>query len=167
MEGVPSFEAFVASRYAALVRAAFLLTADRDHAEDLVQSALLRAYPAWTRGGPEHPEAYVRTVMVRLALRWRRRRWHGEVPTADLPDAAGHEPDAAVGHAVRAALRRLPVDQRAVLLLRYFEQLSVAETATVLGVPEGTVRSRTSRALTALQASGLLDDDLTWEAHHA
>jgi RNA polymerase sigma-70 factor (sigma-E family) len=168
-EGEPvSFDAFVAARYASLVRAAYLLTGDRGHAEDLVQSALLRAYPAWGRGGPEHPEAYVRTVMVRLALRWRNRRWRGEVPTAelpDLPDLPLRERDGADPGPVRDALRALPVDQRAVLVLRFYEQLSVEETAAVLRIRPGTVRSRTSRALAALRATGLVDG-ATVEARH-
>jgi RNA polymerase sigma-70 factor (sigma-E family) len=161
----PSFDAFVAARYAGLVRAAYLLTGDRGHAEDLVQSTLLRAYPAWARGGPDRPEAYVRTVMVRLALRWRRRRWHAEVPTADLPDAPPGESEQADPEPVRRAIRGLPVDQRVVLLLRFYEELSVDEVAAVLRIPAGTVRSRTSRALSVLRAAGLIDDS-TVEATH-
>ncbi len=162
MTGSVEFEAFVAARYASLVRAAFVLTADRQHAEDLVQSALLRCYPAWSGGAPEHPEAYVRTAMVRLAVRSRRRRWRGEVPVADLPevetaDATGVSDTASL---VRAALASLSLEHRAVVVLRHLSGLSEAETAAVLGCSVGTVKSRTSRALAALRAGGLLTEEV-------
>ena len=155
------FEAFVAARYASLLRAAFVLTADRQLAEDLVQSALLRCYPAWTSGAPDHPEAYVRTAMVRLAIRGRRRRWRAEVPVAVLPDVgvdrSGALDTAAV---VRAALAALSLDHRAVVVLRHLAGLSEAETARVLRVSVGTVKSRNSRALLALRGSGLLTEEV-------
>ncbi len=156
--GEAEFEAFVAARYASLLRAAFVLTADRQLAEDLVQSALLRCYPAWGKRAPEHPEAYVRTAMVRLAVRGRRRRWRAEVPTEVLPES-GVEGVSEMPHLVRTALASLSVDHRAVVVLRHLAGLSEAETARVLGCSVGTVKSRTSRALVALRESGLLTEE--------
>jgi RNA polymerase sigma-70 factor (sigma-E family) len=168
--GVPSaeadgrFRALVAGRYGALLRTAFLLTGDRGHAEDLVQVALLKAYEAVRRGAdPQSLEAYTRTAMLRLALRWRGTGWRSERPVP-VPDAPADGRDPVQSVLVRRALMSLPRDQRAVLVLRYFEDLSENETATALGVPAGTVKSRTSRALTALRRGGLLDDGQAEEA---
>lgn len=156
----PAFEEFAAARYGSLLRSAFVLTGDRGHAEDLVQGALMRAYPAWRHGAPEHPEAYVRKVMVRLALRWRRRLSSGEVPVAQVPERLSLDAAAAVdlGLALQGALRELSVQHRAVVVLRHLAGLSEVETAEVLGCSVGTVKSRSSRALAALRASGLLDE---------
>lgn len=110
------FRQFVAGRYQSLVRTAYLLTGDRGHAEDLVQTALLRTYGAWRRlADPGNAEAYTRRVMVRLAARWRARRWHGERSADRLPEIAAGDEAAAVdlADAVRAALLSLPVRQRA------------------------------------------------------
>lgn len=158
------FRQFVAARYSSLVRTAFLLTGDRGHAEDLVQSALLRTYGAWRRlDDPGNAEAYTRKVMVRLATRWRRRRWHGEQPARVLPETRIEDPATAVdlANAVRAALLQLPVGQRAVLVLRFYEQRTEIEIADLLGCSVGTVKSRASRALAALRAGGLLSDTAT------
>lgn len=152
-----AFSAFVTARYEALARTAFLLTGDRGHAEDLVQTALLKTLRGWDRlRDPDAATAYTRTVMVRLAGRWSRRRWRGEIPT-QLFDASGPESDRDAALDVQAALRALPWQQRAVLVLRYFDDLSEHETAAVLGCSDGTVKSRAHRALAALRASGLLD----------
>ena len=129
------FRDFVAARYPSLVRSAYLLTGDRGHAEDLVQSSLLRTYGAWRRLAElGNAEAYTRTVMVRLATRWRSRRWHGERPADQLPETASadHAVSVDLAEAVRAALQALPVAQRAVLVLRFYEQRSEAEIADVL-----------------------------------
>jgi len=160
-EGPPEFAQFVDARYAALVRSAYLLVGDRGHAEDVVQSALVKTLGAWARlAAVEAAEAYTRTTMVRLAARAARRRWRGEVATAELPDepSAGVDPSTAVD--VRAALRRLPWPQRAVLVLRFLDDLSEQQTADVLGCSVGTVKSRTSRGLAALRASGLIDSEV-------
>ena len=155
--GVADFDAFVASRYGSLVRAAYVLTGDRATAEDLVQGALLRAYPAWRREVPASPEAYVRTIMVRLAMReWRRTR-RRDVLLTDVPEPATLEADVSLGLALQTALGALPRDARAVLVLRYLYGLSEEETAATLGCARGTVKSRASRALTALRKSGLLE----------
>lgn len=156
-----AFRQFVAARYPSLVGTAYLLTGDRGHAEDLVQTSLLRTYGAWRRlADPANAEAYTRTVMVRLATRWGARRWRGERPAERLPETASMDHAAAVdlAEAVRAALLALPVQQRAVLVLRFYEQRSEAEIAEVLGCQVGTVKSRASRGLAALRTAGLLAD---------
>lgn len=159
MEG---FSAFVSSRYPALVRYGVLLTGDRGHGEDLVQTALVKTYRAWGRLHPDgQPEAYTRTVMERLAWRMVRRRWRGELPTAQLPELAGDTDDYALkdqAEAVLTALRTLPAQQRIVLVLRYWAGLSEAEIAERLGCSTGTVKSRASRAVAFLRASKLLND---------
>lgn len=166
-QGPAGYADFVRSRYGALARSAFLLTGDRGHAEDLVQSALIVALRAWERlAAPEAAESYVRTTMVRLARRAARRRWRGEVPTAaeQLPAETSARPtpeeELTVAVDVRRVLASLPWEQRAVLVLRFFDDLSERETAAVLGCSEGTVKSRTSRALARLRASGLIQAEV-------
>jgi len=162
MEEPSSFATFVGSRYTGLVRFGVLLTGDRGHGEDLVQSALVKTYRAWGRLHPNgQPEAYTRTVMERMAWRMVRRRWRGELPTAQLPDRPEHSDryaEADDADAVLAALRLLPAQQRVVLVLRYWEDLSEAEIAARLGCSPGTVKSRASRAVDYLRRSGLLSD---------
>ena len=149
------YTAFVALSYRSLVRTAYLLVGDRGHAEDLVQTALVKTYTAWPRlREPERAEAFARTTLVRATLRWRARRWHRELPSAHLPEAAG--PDDASLIDVRRALATLPSGQRAVLVLRFLDDLSEAQTAHLLGISPGTVKSRTSRALAALRTSEVL-----------
>jgi RNA polymerase sigma-70 factor (sigma-E family) len=152
------FAAFVRDRYAALARSAFLLTGDRGHAEDLVQTALVKTHGAWARlAVPAVAESYTRTTMVRLAARAARRRWRGEIPSSDaLLDADLPDQDLAVALDVRQVLTRLPWAQRAVLVLRFFDDLSEQDTAAALGCSVGTVKSRTSRGLAAMRESGLL-----------
>ena len=155
------FRQFVAARYPSLVRTAFLMTGDRGHAEDLVQTSLLRTYGAWRRlAEPANAEAYTRRVMVRLATRWRSRRWHGERTADRLPETASADQAVSIdlAEAVRAALLALPVGQRAVLVLRFYEQQSEAEIAELLDCSVGTVKSRASRGLAALRTAGLLAD---------
>lgn len=153
------YEEFVASRYREIVRFGALLTGDGRLGEDLAQEGLIAAYRSWRRlGVPEgRPEAYVRQVMIRAAMRARRRRWRDEVPTGELPDASrgGFADQSDLSVQVLASLRRLPADQRVVLVLRFWADASEAEVAQTLGVAVGTVKSRTSRALAALRASGL------------
>ena len=126
------FAEFVSGRYRALVRTAFLFVGDRGVAEDLVQAALLRTYMHWARlRSPDAPDAYTRRTMARLAGRWTRRRWHGEVPHEHVGGQEMVDPLPARAGALDlyAALPRLPWSQRAVLVLRYFEDLSEADTA--------------------------------------
>jgi RNA polymerase sigma-70 factor (sigma-E family) len=154
------FAAFVAARYRALVRTGLLLTNDAGHAEDLAQSALIRTYLAWGRlREPQNAEAYARRTLTRLAIRAGQRRWKAEVAAGDLPEAqSGWLPapdDLALD--VRTALAHLPAGQRAVLVLRYLDDCSEAETARLLGISPGTVKSRAARGLASLRAAGLLD----------
>ena len=163
------FERFVVASYPRLVRLGYLLAGDRGRAEDLVQTALVKVYGRWASlRDPEAAAAYTRTVMVREASRWRRRRWVGETPTVlvdDLGVAAGDRANGvATAALVRQALQDLPVQQRAVLVLRYFEQRSEAEIGEMLGISPGTVKSRASRALCALRDSGCLDELVTEES---
>ncbi len=149
------FAEFVAARSHALLRVAWLLCGDTDKAEDLLQTALIRAWPHWHRIADSNPEAYVRRVLFTAYLSSWRRRWRFEVPSAAPPDRAGPD-DVAAESASRDGLRRalaaLSPRQRAVLILRYVEDRSVAETAQLLGCSDGTVKKLAFRALAALQA---------------
>jgi RNA polymerase sigma-70 factor (sigma-E family) len=152
----PSFEAFVEARSAGLLRTAYLLTLDRGHAEDLLQTALLRAARHW-RNAREAPEAYVRTILVNLCRDRRRllRRRPVEAPLPpDAASAGGPDSPAdqvAERRVVAQALAALPLRQRQVVVLRFYEDLSVTETARLLGFSEGTVKSYTARALSRLR----------------
>ncbi|MGA8258487.1 MAG: SigE family RNA polymerase sigma factor [Nocardioides sp.] len=155
-----SFEEFVAARSTALWRSAFLLTGDAHKAEDLLQTALVKAWRRWDSiERREAVESYVRKAMVTTYTDWWRRRWNGEAPTEVLPESAGgDEADRVdVRRDVLAALATLPRGQRAVLVLRYFDDLSEAQTADALGISVGTVKSQASRALAALRTSPLIE----------
>jgi RNA polymerase sigma-70 factor (sigma-E family) len=147
------FEAFVAASSDRLVRTAYLLTGDAGHAEDVVQSALLRTARRW-RSARQSPEGYARTVVANLAKdRWRALgRRPAEAPLEHDVPLADHDGLLDRDALMRAA-RSLPQGQRAVLVLRYFDDLSVEETAAALGVTAGTVKSQTSRALAGLRAA--------------
>ena len=156
-----SFEAFVRESSPALARLAFLLTGDRQLGEDLLQTALSKVLPHWHRVIAQgDPTSYVRTVMVRTAIGWRRRRWNGETPANNLP-----EPTAASDFSnaldtrerLRAALTTLPARQRAVVVLRFYEDRTEVEVARLLGCSTGTVKSQSSKALAKLRAR--LDDE--------
>jgi RNA polymerase sigma-70 factor (sigma-E family) len=155
------FADFVAARYRALVRTGLALTGDVGHAEDLVQSALIKTYLSWGRlREPSNAEAYTRRTLVRLAIAERRRRWHGEVSSERLPETAtaylsGTEREE-LALDVRRALAAIPIDQRAVLVLRYLDDQSETETAALLGIPPGTVKSRAARGIASLRQCGLL-----------
>jgi RNA polymerase sigma-70 factor (sigma-E family) len=156
-----SFEDFVAARGSDLWRSAWLLTGDAHKAEDLVQTALLKCWRRWdsiARDGAV--EGYVRRVLVSTYTDWWRRRWTGEVPTEAVPDvvAAGEQDLAEQRRDVLVALATLTRGQRAVLVLRYFEDLTEAETAAVLGVTVGTVKSQAARAMRALRSSPALTE---------
>jgi RNA polymerase sigma-70 factor (sigma-E family) len=150
-----SFEAYVAARGDALWRTAWLLTGDSHVAEDLVQTALVKAWPKWERVGADGFEPYVRRILVTTYAAWWRRRWNGEHPTRDLPETAGRdEAEAAVRrHDLLDALAQLPRGQRAVVVLRWFEDLSEAQTAAALGCSVGTVKSQGFRAMATLRAA--------------
>lgn len=152
MDATEDFREYVLGRQRALLRTAWLLTGDRGSAEDLVQTALLRAWPHWSRiSAGEGPDAYVRRVMVNKAIDWRRRRWNGEVPTEQLPEHQDLTPDPDLPQILVAAVRSLPARQRAVIALRYLDDLSEIETAAALGCAVGTVKSQTAKALTTLR----------------
>ena len=124
------FDTYVRRQSSALVRLAFLLTGDHHRAKDLVQATLTKVFPRWdTTVARGDPHAYVRTVMVHIAIGWRRRKWEAERPTAELPDRPGElDPVVAVDHRqrLRLALLRLPPRQRAAVVLRHYEDLSEA-----------------------------------------
>ncbi|GAB3200280.1 SigE family RNA polymerase sigma factor [Nocardioides hungaricus] len=147
------FEAFVAESSDRLLRTAYLLCGDRGHAEDLVQTALLRTARRW-RTARQQPEGYARRVLVNLAKdRWRTlaRR---PAETAFDTDVEAPTDDAVLDRdLLLRATRGLPPGQRAVLVLRYFDDLSVEDTAAALGCSAGTVKSQTSRALGRLRAA--------------
>jgi RNA polymerase sigma-70 factor (sigma-E family) len=160
MDEPDGFREFVAGRSRALLRTAWLLTGDWASAQDLVQTALAKTWPAWSRiRRTDDPEVYVRRVLVTTYATWWRRRWRGEAPAAVLPDTST-APDAyeeADRRAVvAAALATLTRGQRAVVVLRYFDDLTEAQTASVLGCSVGTVKSQHARALTALRTSAPL-----------
>lgn len=143
---------FVATSWGPLYRTAYLLVGDHGWAEDLVQTALMNTYASWHRvrdRGALH--GYARTAVVRNATSWfRARARRPELVTAHLPDVP-ESADLAGRAAVVDALRTLPPRQRAVVVLRYYEDLSVSRTAEVLGCSEGTVKSQTSAALAKLR----------------
>jgi RNA polymerase sigma-70 factor (sigma-E family) len=155
------FREYVATRGAALLRSAVLLTGDRGHAEDLVQTALIRTYSAWGRiRRKEAVDAYARRAMLTIYLNWWHRRWRGEVPTERLPELPGRGEYGRVedGLALGVALARLPRRMRAVVVLRYYDDLPDPEIAALLGCSAGTVRSQAARALAKLRADGALSD---------
>jgi RNA polymerase sigma-70 factor (sigma-E family) len=148
------FSAYLAARQASLLRTAYLLTGDRHQAEDLVQTAFAKLYLAWDRVlERESVDGYVRRILVNEnASLWRRAWRRREFATDRVPDVASHDTyDDGRGAALWDLVQTLPRKARAVLVLRYYEELSEAETADVLGISTGTVKSQTSRALATLR----------------
>jgi RNA polymerase sigma-70 factor (sigma-E family) len=147
------FEAFVAARSGDLLRTAVLLTRDRGHAEDLLQTALVKAYRRWHRIDGD-PCPYVRRVLVTSAASWRRLRVTQEIVSLPAHDPAAPDGTEAVDERERIAeaLATLPPRMRAVLVLRYTEDLSEAGAAELLGCSVNTVRSQTVRGLARLRA---------------
>lgn len=156
------FDYFVTARADALLRTAYLLTHDQALAEDLLQTALVKAWSNWRRIRTT-PEGYVRRILVTTYASWWRRRWNGERPQAELPDVPATGSDG-VGDEGRidlwTALRRLPRRQRATVVLRYYEGLTEAETADLLGCSVGTVKSQTSKALATLRIDPALSEEV-------
>lgn len=150
MTGSTVFEEFVAARSTALLRTAYLLTRDHGQAEDLLQTALTKAYLAWRRIDGD-PEPYVRRILVTTYASWWRRKWNGEIATEELPEEGRQNDRIGEDGDLWAAMGRLPRRQRAVVVLRYFEDLTEAQTADLLGISVGTVKSQTSKALAKLR----------------
>ena len=148
------FEEFVRARSGSLLRTAMLLVGDANQAQDLLQVALWRTHRRWAQAS-DHPDAYARKVLVNLAHD-RRRQASRRVTESALADTTpGSVPDRAASvverDALVTALRLLPARQRATLVLRFWDDLSVEETATALGCAAGTVKSNTSKGLAGLR----------------
>jgi RNA polymerase sigma-70 factor (sigma-E family) len=160
------FAEFAAARSGALIRVAYVLTGDQNAAEDLLQTALTKAAACWGRIHSS-PDAYVRQVMYREQVSgWRRRARHRETTMAEVPDqaAAAAGTSAETRLSLQQALRTLPAGKRAVLVLRYFEDLPEAQVASILGCSVGTVRSQAYKALSqlreALSSAGLTSTEV-------
>jgi RNA polymerase sigma-70 factor (sigma-E family) len=152
MRDEAGFRAFVEANGATLLHAARLLTGDHHRGEDLVQTALTRLYLKW--GRIDAPLAYARKALVNAHIDQSRRRWWGERPTGTLPE--GPEPTGDVlasdhRDELRRLLAELPARDRAVVVLRYYCDLSEQDTAAALGMPVGTVKSSCARALARLR----------------
>jgi RNA polymerase sigma-70 factor (sigma-E family) len=165
---ISAFSQLVATRSPALLRTAYLVVGDHQLAQDLLQEALVKAYVAWPRlRDVAKGEAYVRRTMVRTAISWRRRRSFHERPVEMVPEGWDEDQtERLASHDdVWAQVRALPPRQRAVLVLRYYEDLSYAETAEALGCSVGTVASQAAEALGKLrervgpESAALLPDD--------
>ncbi|GAA3024985.1 SigE family RNA polymerase sigma factor [Streptosporangium longisporum] len=146
------FEQYVEQCSPRLLRAAYLLCRDWGSAEDLLQTALAKAWLAWRRVG-ENPDPYVYRILVNTHATWWRRRWRGELPSETLPETPDADAaEAVIGReAVRQVLAGLPGRQRAVIVLRYFADLPDQQIAEILGCSVVTVRSQASRALRKLR----------------
>jgi RNA polymerase sigma-70 factor (sigma-E family) len=163
-DGAPGeFSEFAHGRWPGLVRLAYGITGDRGLAEDLAQTALASAYASWPRvRRASDPDAYLRRILLNAHQRgFRKRRvteqLHAAVPDVALADPAERHPDRSV---IIAALRTLPPRQRAVVVLRFWLDLTETQVAATLGCTAGTVKSQTSRALAKLRRSAELAD---WE----
>ncbi len=154
------FEEFVSAVAHRFLRTAYLLTGDRGHAEDLLQTTLERTARRWSRVSAE-PEPYARKIMTRLAIdRWRRLASRPKEDLGRDSDIGETDRSAQVAerHALVAALGTLSRQQRAVIVLRYFDDLSESDTAHALGISVGTVKSTASRALARLRDIGQAHD---------
>lgn len=162
-EPAAGFDAFVDAASPRLLKAAVLLTGDHGRAEDLVQDSLARAFLRWERIVADDPMAYVRRSMFNGYVDWWRRRPWRELPVAVLPEHVGRSVDAAERHATTDALLRalqnLSRRERAVVVLRYFEDLSESQIAESLAIAPGTVKSACARALAKLRGSPHLVDE--------
>ena len=146
------FVEFARTRGPALRRMAYLLCADWHRAEDLVQSTLIKLFEAWPRVRPDGTvDAYVRRILVRTAIDESRRFWSREQPAERLPELPTEDKSTDSAMDVRCALAALPPRQRAVVVLRYWEDLPVDEVARLLGCRPGTVKSQAVKALASLR----------------
>ncbi len=149
------YENFVRGQLPRWLRYATMLTGEREQAADLVQDVLVKVYRRWSRiSGTDHPDRYVLRMTTNGYLSWRHSRAARVIASGDLPDAARPD-DFAAEHALREdmwqRLARLPKRQRAVLVLRYYEQFADAEIAGLLGCAQSTVRAHAHKALTTLR----------------
>jgi len=160
---VVDFDEWVAARGGGLFRLAYVLTGNRADAEDVVQDALSRALPRWSRiVQADDPDAYLRRMVVNAHTSWWRAWRRRESPVAEVRLGETTDPDVEEHDRVWRACLALPRDQRVAVVLRYYEQRDYAEIADLTGVREGTVRSRVSRGLTTLRhtlGTDLEDDD--------
>ncbi len=151
----PDYSEYVVARHAHLWRIAYALTGSRDRADDLLQVALEKLYIAWPRiRDYDHPDAYVRRILVSTNIDNSRRPWRHEVVTDSVhDDRTSPDPTGSVDirDQLAAALRQLPPMQRRCVVLRHWLDLSVAQTASELGISEGTVKAHTSRGVASLQ----------------
>jgi RNA polymerase sigma-70 factor (sigma-E family) len=152
-DAAEEFTAYVAASAARMRRTAYLMCGDWQRAEDEVQTALVKLYLAWDRVRVRQSlDAFVRTTLIRGLIDERRRPWRREHAQAALPDRAAAEPWPLEDRlTVRDALAKVPPRQRAVLVLRFYEDCDVAETARLVGCSEGTVKSQTARGLARLR----------------
>src|ERR1700691_3389926 len=158
------FRDLVQARSNALLRSGWLLTGDWPSAEDLVQTALAAAWPHWADlRRQDAPELYVRKIMVNTFLRWRKRRWNGEIATGRLPETQAYDVFAQVDarQSLLAALDRLPARQRAVVVLRYFADQTESQTADAMGCSVGAVKSHAAKALARLRDAPGLSELMT------
>jgi RNA polymerase sigma-70 factor (sigma-E family) len=159
--GDDEFREFVLARYASLLRSAHALTRDRGIAEDLVQNALLRTYTSWERvRRAEDSHAYAQRILFTSFVRMRRRRRVSEALGMSVDPAHGDVGNASADDRdqLRRALDELPTRYRAVLVLRFYDDLSVERVAAILGCSTGTVKTQTARALARLRLSPQLDE---------
>ena len=165
------FEAYMAARQPSLLRTAYLISGDRHTAEDLVQTALAKLYLSWDRVHDRHMlDGYVRRIIVNEHNSLWRRAWKKrELSTDTLPDdrTVTHEHDEGQRDALWEFVQTLPRRQRAVIVLRYYEDLSEAEIAETLGISVGTVKSQASRALAAMRSRVHENPVLAQDAAHA
>lgn len=159
------FAEFVAARSTALHRAAYLMVGDVSLAQDLVQEALTKTYVAWPRLRDKgNAEAYTRKAITTTAISWfRRKRWSHERPVEQLPDpgAPGHAESVTQSQWLWTALQQLPVRQRTAIVLRYYEDLTEAQTAEAMGCAVGTVKSQVFAGISKLREQ-LGDDPDGW-----
>lgn len=156
------FAAYVTARWPRFVGAMVMLGCSAPDAEDIVQATLVKCYRSIERvRDAQDRDAYVHRALINTLRSAQRRRWHGELPTADLPEGlVDGDPNDAVEtrEVLHNALLRLPPAQRAVVVLRFYSHLDQQQTALALQIPTGTVKSRLSRALVTLAADPSLSD---------
>ena len=160
---IADFSEFVAARSGALFRTAYLVVGDYQLAQDLVQEALVKTFVAWPRlREPANVEAYVRRTIVTTAISWRRRRSFHERPADSLPDipVRDRSEELVTHHMLFAHLKRLAPRQRAAIVLRYYEDLTEAQTAEAMGCSVGAVKSQVSVGLDRLRERMGSDRDL-------